>query len=470
VRAGTNDLSSFRPVSNDEGELIEVGYTLATQAKLASPMFAGFFGAEDHHLWTLPIQHVVDAIGFKVFGAGVVQARSISIVAALAILWCVGWLALKWYGLGAALVAEILLVFWRSNLTAGATGLPLLDLSRVARYDVLAVAFGCLALIALTHSRNVAAGVLAGLAALSQFFGAAILPVLLVGGSGLRWRVAGAVAALAPWTAYVAVHGSDLAGQLSVYGQRGDFLRPTFYVENVLGEPSRYADALTGITPLSAVLLIALAPAAVWLVLRAHNALLATYLLSALALLTIADQTKTPLYAILLVPGLCLLLAAAWSALARFRVWWWAATAVLIVLVINDGLGAYAIDRAEAAQVTPYGVVGDQIAGNLSPGGVVLGPERWWWPVRDRPYISLRSLWFQWTSRAGQTSFADLAVPWQPTNIIVNNNVRDDIRAFPTDLQDQFWAFIDRCARLEQTIDDPTYFQIQIYRVTPDCH
>ena len=62
-------------------------------------------------------------------------------MAAVATLWCVGWLALRWYGLGAALLAELLLVVWRSNLTQGATGLPLLDVARVARYDVLAVAF-----------------------------------------------------------------------------------------------------------------------------------------------------------------------------------------------------------------------------------------------------------------------------------------------------------------------------------------
>ncbi|MBV9131455.1 MAG: hypothetical protein JO318_02090, partial [Chloroflexi bacterium] len=90
VRAAARDLSNFRPVSNDEVELIEVSYTLATQAKLASPMFAGFFDAEDHHLWTLPVQHVLDAIAFKAFGAGVLQARWVSVVAALVTLWCAG--------------------------------------------------------------------------------------------------------------------------------------------------------------------------------------------------------------------------------------------------------------------------------------------------------------------------------------------------------------------------------------------
>jgi hypothetical protein len=36
-------------------------------------------------------------------------------------------------------------------------------------------------------------------------------------------------------------------------------------------------------------------------------------------------------------------------------------------------------------------------------------------------------------------------------------------------LQDQFWTFIDRCTERVQTIDDPTYFDVEIYRVTAGC-
>jgi hypothetical protein len=470
VRAAAQDLSNFRPVSNDEVELIEVGYTLASHGVLGSPMYAGFFNAETHHLWTLPVQHALDAAVFSVLGVGVLQARWLSVVAAVVTLWCAGWFALRWYGLAAAILAETLLVFWRSNLTAGATGLPLLDVSRVARYDVLALAFGWLAMLTVQHRYHVAAGVCGGLAALSQFFGIAALPVLLVGGSHLRWRLLAAACVIAPWLAYLAAYREDLAGQWSVYGQRGDFLRPTFYVQNVLNEPNRYVEALTPLIPTNVVLIVGVVASTVWLVLRGRNPLLLAYLFSAVALLAVADSTKTPLYAILLVPPMCVALPAAWSALrGRLRLWWWLATLLLLVPIMNDGLAAYAVDRAEAAQVTPYADVGQRIENALPPDGVVLGPERWWWPMHERPYISLRSLWFQWTSRNGQMSFADLAATWQPTGLIVSNNVRDDVRAFPATLQDQFWTFVDRCTELAQTIDDPTYFQIDVYRVLPAC-
>jgi 4-amino-4-deoxy-L-arabinose transferase-like glycosyltransferase len=130
------------------------------------------------------VQHVLDALAFRCFGPGVAQARWVSVIAGVSIVWSVGWLALRWYGLPAALTAELLLTIWRSDLTAGATGLPLLDVARVARYDVLAVACVWLALVALERfpKRPLLAGVCAGLAVLSQFFGVFVLPVLLLAG------------------------------------------------------------------------------------------------------------------------------------------------------------------------------------------------------------------------------------------------------------------------------------------------
>jgi hypothetical protein len=486
-------------VSNDEGELLEVSYTLATTGALASPMYAGFFGAEDYHLWTLPVQHVLDAVAFKAFGAGIPQARWVSLAAALVTLWTLGWLALRWYGLTAALLTELLLVFWRSDVTVGTTGLPLLDVARVARYDVLAIAFGWLAIAALdlastSNSRRglATAGFLGGLAALTQFFGLFALPVVLLGAQRKRVVLGGAALALAPWLAFVAWHHADLAGQLSVYGQRGDFLNPSFFTRNITAEPARYADVLAQRMPddvvgssavafeLGRLLLLALAPAVLWRIWRYRRCpnrgdrLLLLCLASSAGLLLVVDQTKTPLYAIVLVPPACILIAACWSDLLR---WLWqqrrpwlavlasAATLALLLGVISDGLRAYSVDRAESAQVTPYASVGRQIEAALPTDGVVLGPERWWWALHSHPYVSLRSLWFQWQSQDGAASFTDLVQRWQPRSVIVNNNVRDDIKAFPSERQAQFWTFIQSCTRPVGSVEDPTYFDVQVYEV-----
>src|SRR6185503_2810269 len=97
------NLANYRPVTNDEVELIAVGYKLATQGVLGSDLYAGFFGADRHFFITLPLQHVLQALSFQWFGAGVAQARAVSVAAGIAIVWLVGWLAYRWYGLAAAL-------------------------------------------------------------------------------------------------------------------------------------------------------------------------------------------------------------------------------------------------------------------------------------------------------------------------------------------------------------------------------
>jgi hypothetical protein len=90
-RLAAHNLANFRPVSNDEVELIAVGYKLASQGILGSDMYVGFFGGDQHHFETLPLQHVLDALSFRVFGAGILQARLVSLLAGISVVWSAGW-------------------------------------------------------------------------------------------------------------------------------------------------------------------------------------------------------------------------------------------------------------------------------------------------------------------------------------------------------------------------------------------
>src|SRR5207244_3736281 len=114
-------------------------------------------------------------------------ARWVSVVAGVSTVWFVGWLAYRWYGLGTAVICECLLVAWPSNLTVTPNGLPLFGVTRIARYDVLAVAFSWLALVlldvTLRRARPLigfALGICCGVAALSTFVGAFVLPLIVL--------------------------------------------------------------------------------------------------------------------------------------------------------------------------------------------------------------------------------------------------------------------------------------------------
>src|SRR5690606_20663112 len=128
---------------------------------------------------------------------------------------------------------------WRSGLIGLDYGIPLLAVARTARYDVTAVALLWLALLSfdaqLRRPRRalaLATGVLAGLAMLTQFHGALVLPALIalwlarggdardVRAAGLAWVMCGLVLTLAPYVAWFAAHASDALAQLRfVHGE-----------------------------------------------------------------------------------------------------------------------------------------------------------------------------------------------------------------------------------------------------------
>lgn len=510
-RIAAYNLGNYRPVTNDEVELMSVAYKLATQGVLGSDLFVGFAGADQHYLFTLPLQHVLEAITFRVVGAGVAEARWVSLVAGATIIWVVGWLAYRWYGLATAVICELLLVALPSNLTAAANGLPLFAIARIARYDVLAVAFtwAAIALLDVTVRRPRAVGgfglgICCGLAGLTTLTGTFVLPLVglnwllarrraAFADRTLCWILAGAGLVLLTWAVDALRYGGDLAGQLAVYGRRWDFVQPGFYLANVLREPSRYRDLLSGALESrslagSWLLAVGVCPALAYIAWRSRQVsaigdriLLSSVLLFA-ALLALLDQTKTPLYASILLPSLGVALAAGWTGVLRWvtrrgqPVWLRLATGTaslgLAFTIGAEAVQAYQLSLTQATAAGQYLGVGMELEGSLRPGARVLGPERWWWALRDHPYLSVRGLLFQWTAAAALvegTGPPPELVDWltwaNPDSVVVNDNVRGDVLDFPDTVQQQFWTFITTCTRRVGYLNDPTYLEVEVYEV-----
>jgi 4-amino-4-deoxy-L-arabinose transferase-like glycosyltransferase len=361
----------------------------------------------------------------------------------------------------------------------------LLGVARIARYDVLAVAFGWLALLALDLAlrrpnipRALLLGIACGVAALTQFMGVFVVPVViavwLLARARLRllFLALGAAAlTVLPWAAFGAMHFADVAGQVTVYAGRGDFLRPAFYIENVLTESGRY-EHLFGDRSFRVLLLtVGLWPALAYVVWRSRDwrsvgdLIVWTSLVVFAGLLLVLDHGKSSVYAVALVPSVCLALSRAatgsiaWvlrtNPLLSMRLLAVALGALLFVRVCVDGVAAYQITLAQADTVSPYDNVAQQLTRALPPGARVFGPERWWWALHTHPYLSLRSVWWQWLNN--QTP------PFLPEYVIVNDNVRADIQLFPAPIQQRFWAYLETCTTLVTTIEDPNYFGIDVY-------
>lgn len=83
VKVAAIDLANFRPVSSDDVWIMSASYKLATEGVFGSDIYAGFFNADQHYFIALPVHHVRQAIVFRLAGAGVAQARWVSLGAAI---------------------------------------------------------------------------------------------------------------------------------------------------------------------------------------------------------------------------------------------------------------------------------------------------------------------------------------------------------------------------------------------------
>jgi 4-amino-4-deoxy-L-arabinose transferase-like glycosyltransferase len=102
---------SRAPFAGDEAIILSVSETLAERGQLGAPAGRGVFGAESHYFFSLPAQHLLHWPALKVFGVGAVQARSVSILAAVLLIVVAAVQSWRWAGWRAATAAVFLLVF-----------------------------------------------------------------------------------------------------------------------------------------------------------------------------------------------------------------------------------------------------------------------------------------------------------------------------------------------------------------------
>ena len=495
VAAARPNLANFPPVGADEAWIMSVSYKVANDGILGSDLYEGFHGADRHYFFALPAHHFIQAAFFKTFGAGVAQARAPSLLAAVVILCAVGWLAYKWGGVECSVAAGILLLFWRSNLIATDPRPPLLALAQSGRYDVTVLA--CWWLVILTLNRHldqprrvtaIVCGLLAGAAALTHFYGVAVLVCCAAtllwisrqGKTGPLYARDGAIAALIPisiYASYVAANWTDFIGQTMLHAERLRLTDPRFYVSNLLNEWRRFEWLLDSprdvVGAWTVVLAIPLAFVAGARLLRAGNRLALVSVVAAFLSLALLDSTKARLYASLLVPVLCFglavaltpaLLALRGTALTRLRV---GAACAFLIWIVVDGLGGYRFVAEERLRVSPYSDVGQRMAASLEGQVQVLGSERWWWALHPRPYRSLRAQWEIWQveQHAGHgPDFARTIESFNGTYLILDNDTRGDLTRVPSRLRQQVNGVLSNQAARVAGWSDPTYGVIEIYR------
>jgi hypothetical protein len=310
---------------------------------------------------------------------------------------------------GALAAALMLVAPFTARTPSRWTGIVLLDMARIARYDIAAPVFGLGALLAYLGAKEGEAsplrfglaGFLAALAGLSHLH-------------GLFWIVALAVLALwdrvdrrgawglalgfaAPWLAYglyVLGGWQDWRGQTREYAPRFSLLDPAWYLANLAGEWRRYTPGpslgpgwlgVAVLWPASAVAL-----ARQWRQ-RAARALLVPALIlpGGFALLI---QSKLSNYLIAIVP-----LGAPVVAWGGLRLWRWAGTtrprawlrvvlAALLAGSAAEAVGRFAYGETLARATTPYAEFIARVRAEIPDGARVLGLHNYWLGLDDLDY------------------------------------------------------------------------------------
>ncbi|HXH23406.1 MAG TPA: glycosyltransferase family 39 protein [Dehalococcoidia bacterium] len=492
----------------DEGWIVSASTKLAEEGVFGSDLFAGFFGADRHYYFNLPLHHLVLAGVFEVFGAGLEQARLTSAFFGGALLLLTYLLGSRTAGRWAGAGAAALLVLLRLNLTPF-TGLTLTDLGATVRYDLVATPFAVGAALVLLRRGGspgpadaAGAGIVLGLGCLTQFVAAFfVVPLalfLLTTPAAARRRVLHAALFAActalpfvPYFVYAAQDWEDFRGQARTVEQRSDFFSPQFYIDNLVSEADRYDLALDIDTSMSPAelferpsarltLLIAGPAALAYAAVRARRGsaphrLLALVLGCLVLEFALFESTKRFVYWVIAVPFLCVALAEGGRALLSWRppsrpMGRAASIAVLLaaLMVAAEGAAVGIRNVSDARNATVYATVGDAVREVVPAGSRVVTDNRMWLALPDLETRSLLLL-FYWTNpeiSRGETTDIEGAMGRLNADYLLLSPLTKEILAklTPAD-SERFQRYLTQKGRLVATVAGPPYGPIEVYRL-----
>ena len=493
-------LTRVPAVHDDEMTNAAPAYKLASVGIYGSDAFAGFHRSDVRMYQFMPVLQLLEAAVFKIFDVGLLQIRLLSVVIG-------GVVVLLTYLIGRSvgdarvgILAALLLVSYRLGTGSLETGVVLVDIVRVTRYNVLVPAFGLAALLAFNRAEGrrqpvayTLAGGLSGLAFLSHMYGAFWLPALAAtmtvrrGPQALMSRelalmVAGFGLVCAPWGAYVVGDLEAYRGQMSMYRDRFDLLNPAFYFDNVRKEIWRYAGFgvrdLLSWRPGAWVALVVF-PAALVVAgrdaLRRREAPLCAVLVSLLVIVGLfALLLRWKTFSYLLTP---LTLAVVVMAYGAIRLWDTLrappARILLLALLIltTQEAGAQMVARHRRAEAaTTYEEIMGRIASHVPPRAKVVAPLRYWLGLRDRTFRGwhLAVVLADRGPDAPPRPFAEVLRQIVPDVIIFDDHQFGRTLADPA--HRYHWQYVSIMHYLEERhavkradLSDATYGRIQIY-------
>ena len=420
-------LDRFPRLHNDEPTTLAPGYKLFQQGVYGSDLYTGFFGQEQIYLETMPLMPILQGLSTNLFGLGVWQMRYLPVAAGLLTVALTFALGRRLVNPQVGLLAALLLLLWPwtgRDAELYGSGIPLIDISRIARYDMLIPVFGLTAfLVWLRSGHRFLCGLLIGLATLANVYGIFWLFALSFLSSppfGLTqstknffiflrengWfngfskqapLLLGVAACLIPWTIIILSHSEQFAGQTSKHQGRFSLFSLSFYLNNLLKEVARYQPGPGLNLPLTQIgfwlLAIGVPAALVWLghlALKHHHRPAIQLLIPCLTfILLFALLISKKKYSYLIAISPLYTVAIAWGieTVRRRGQGWVRATLLggLGVLLVQGVWGIGMLHRTAAQRPAPATFFAE-LRPYLPTGAPVTGPPHYWFAAPEGNY------------------------------------------------------------------------------------
>lgn len=509
-------LGRFPLVGQDEPWIAAPAAKLAREGVYGDGLFAGYYAMEQHTYNFPPLFPLTEALAFRLAGVGLRQARLVAVLYGAVTVALTYLLGRMLAGDAVGTLATWLLVGLRLAAEREASGVPLLDLARIARYDIavpplVLAALACFVWAeraeARAWPRYLLAGALAGLATLAHLYGGFVLAVI---GLALLWRAgrrlpvepapwliaAGYALALLPWALYIARDPAGYAGQMLPEHARFRLWDARFYLASLLAEPERYRRFVRGedgllLWPRLGIWLAAAGlPLASGLLLRralrgdTPARLLLLALPAQALLLALLVNLKFYNYLAPLLPFAALQLAWLgawlWRAAARLRpVLGQTARltlAVALALALAEGAAGVAQSLRSAARASDYDAYSARVAAALRPGALVLALHPLWFGLYPRGYAYRSVVLATYLAQpeffpAGAQPASAVLAQIAPDYVLVDRALAPELRLDrPADtLAEPLWRsfreYLDqRCAGPGEHIEDRDYGDLVILR------
>ena len=494
--------------------IVAPAHKLATEGVYGNELYAGFYRMEAYNYEYMPLYPLLVALSFKGFGLGIWQARMVSVLCGLVVIVLTFLLGRRLYDDATGLLAVFVLCVVRLAVDTWLyhSGILLLDLARVIRYDVLVpvwVLAACLLFLRSHQNKSrlgyVGTGVLAGLATLSHLYGGFILAVF---GSVMLWQhgwrtlrsaplyliMAGWVLALIPWLVYILQDIAAYQGQMLRHPGRFDVFNPLFYGKNLIREVYRYTPWVGPslrapvVWPRLGIWVVVVgipgAMVVLWKRARRQQRVADQMLLVALPLLALLlamlVSFKRYAYLALLLPFLALLLAFVfvhlWRGVGRRkRSVRYALVLLLMGLTLEGGL-SLAKNAQQARQATPYQRFTDALRPVIPTEARVLLDQTYWMALEENQTRSIMLTfllsdpqYYRLATRPMREVIADI----DPDYIVVGKYALEDYVHDPRTAANpwarakwaQFGDYVRQaCPSIVTTVSTPEYGEVRLYR------